>query len=105
MRYNQGVSPQEQDEHLAHLVLDARRTRKKIACLASKCRQLREVLYPILTSSESPWGVNLDSIKNSYAEIADVDIGDLIQEIKDSMEHHRVVEKEIIAIEGSVAPT
>ena len=98
------MSPKEQDEHLANLLLDQRRTKRTLACLVSKARQTHQALNIVLEGLQDYKNRNVSGFKETYASVADTDIGQLISEIEKEKWKADTIRKEIEDIDGSFYP-
>ena len=102
------MSQEEQDEHYAKLLVEERRTRKKLACLASKCREINISLRLLLEPLERPLHANLPLTKERHAEFvtshSETDIANLIQETIETVEHLETLRREIKEIENGISP-
>ena len=88
------MSEQEQDRHLADLLLDERRTRKSIACQASRLRQLREALDAVKEPLE------VEDFNPHIQQVDRMHPAAMLSELADSVKHLQVVQAEIESIES-----
>ena len=98
------MSEQEQENHLAKLVLEARSAQKKLACLTSKARQTGDILYVVMDALKNPIGIDFGFVRKQYLEVADTDIGNLIAEMESTLDKLVVLDREIKAIEHPSRP-
>ena len=88
------MSEQEQDNHLAALLLQERRTKKSIACLTSKIRQLRDVLDAL----KDP--LSVDSFDPLIFQVKNENLPSLIATLAGSVDSLRILQREIDSIEN-----
>ena len=98
------MTEQEQEEQYAKLLVDERRTEKKLACLESKIRETKEALDLVFMILRSSQPSTVSQAVEKYAEIRDTDIGVLIREKETTLTHLYTVRDEIRAIEGRSSP-
>ena len=93
------MGEKEQDAICAQLLLDERRTERKLACLDSRIRQTKEAMQSVFIGLESSQTAMLSRAKEKYASV-DVNIAELISEKEETLNHLYKVREEIGAIEG-----
>lgn len=90
------MSPQEQEKHLANLLLEERRVRKTIACYASKARRQREVMEAL----QDPWGADFDTLREQYYDSLDAPTQSFLDNTEKNLKRLGTILKEIKAIDG-----
>ena len=97
------MSEAEQDQRHGELLVRERKLEKKLACLRSKSRQTREVLTSVLHGVEG-YVSDFKQLKKRYAEVSDVEISALIEQVEMTVSELFAVQKDIRAIEGRSLP-
>ena len=97
--YNWHMTEREQDDHLARLLLDERRVRKELSCLASRSRQIHDALVPVLHALSQPYGLDFTEVRRLYSGAAGQDVGALLKDIEQAVKRLSVLQAEIKSIE------
>ena len=90
------MSKQEQDRLLADLLLDERRTKKHLACLVSRTRQIREALEKL----QDPQALDAEHYTEILEQVSTVSLITLVSDLETSVHHLRAVQADIKAIEN-----
>ena len=98
------MTEEEQDRQYEKLLVDERRTERKLACLASKTRETKEALCTVFQLLKSSQPATVASALEKYGEIEGTDIVMLIRETEDTLSHLYTVRSEIKSIEGRSRP-
>ena len=87
---------EDQELHLATLIVQERKVYKKLTCPTSKARQIKDEVLVVL---ENPWGYNLSQIRTAYPELLSTDLRELLREIEAETLSHSLLLKDIEKIE------
>lgn len=72
------MSPEEQELYLAKLIVRERKSKKTIACLISKAKEIRD-LTKILSD---PWNYDWDEVERQSSHALDTSLRELFEAIK-----------------------
>ena len=73
------MSPQDQELHLAMLIVRERKAYKKIQCLTSKATQIKDEVLAVMAD---PWAYDFSQIRTAYPDLLFTDLGKLFDEIE-----------------------
>lgn len=100
------MSQDEQEAHFAKLLVEERRTQKKLACLASKCREVHLGLSALLEPLKLPSQANLPLLRSRFDEFfqenGSTNVVSLIHDTITTMERLETLRSDIKSIESGI---
>ena len=90
------MTSEEQDLHLAKLIVQECKSYKRINCLTSKSREIKDSILEVLSN---PWNHNLPEIRTSQSDLLDTDLRVLFTDIEEEIKRQSVLLNDIEKIE------
>ena len=89
------MTTEEQEFHLATLIVQERKIGKTIQCLISKVRQVKEVAGIL----EKPWGFDLADLRKNQSQVLDTNLRKLFDDLEKELNRHGSLLEDIEKIE------